>query len=168
MQQSTHSRARAAADRLRQLKALRTVARLRLAADDVNRLIDQLGALGVMTLGPIVARTRRTEAHIVGLEQRAHRRGFDHIHNAWLEVDKAGAWNKAHSARLLIVHVNLIEARLIIALLRLALELAICLELVFGAHRVPERIADLVAALSDLHVHDLAHHGSCGCSEEEN
>ena len=63
-QQPVHVPAHAAADRVRHLEALRTFAALRLAPDDVDRLVGELGAIGVVALGPVFARARRVEARV--------------------------------------------------------------------------------------------------------
>ena len=54
-QQRSHAGARAAAQRVRDLEALEAVAGLGLLADDVEDRVDELGALGVVALGPVVS-----------------------------------------------------------------------------------------------------------------
>ena len=59
-EQRAHAGAGAAAQRVRQLEALQTVAALRLLAHHVQHRVDQLGALRVVTFGPVVARPALT------------------------------------------------------------------------------------------------------------
>jgi hypothetical protein len=73
---------------VRQLEALEAVAILTLLADDVEDRVDEFGALGVMTLGPIVAGARLPEDKIVGTEELPISSGADGIHGAGLQVQK--------------------------------------------------------------------------------
>lgn len=53
-----HTGARAATKRVGHLKALEAIAVLRLLADDIENSVNKLGALSVVTLGPVVTGTR--------------------------------------------------------------------------------------------------------------
>mmetsp|Transcript_45607 Transcript_45607/g.75815 ORF Transcript_45607/g.75815 Transcript_45607/m.75815 type:complete len:275 (-) Transcript_45607:112-936(-) len=157
-QQRAHAGSGAAANTLCQLKALRTVTLFSFSAHNVHRFVDELRTFGVVSFRPIVARARRAKTHVVRLEERTHRRRLDHIHNARLQIHQTRARHETHSARLLIVHVDLVQTQLIVRLFRFALKLSIRLQLVLFAHRVPEGIANLVSALSNLDVNDLSYH----------
>ncbi len=76
-EQSAHAGAGAAAERVRDLEPLQAVAALGLAADHVEDLVDELGALGVVALGPVVAGARLAEDKVVRAEQLAEGAGAD-------------------------------------------------------------------------------------------
>jgi hypothetical protein len=63
----------AAAERVRHGEALEAVAALGLLADDVEDGVDELGALGVVALGPVVARARLAEDEVVRAEDLQNR-----------------------------------------------------------------------------------------------
>ena len=59
-EESAHARAGATAEWMGELEALETVARLGLFSDDIQDRVDELGPFGIVSFGPIVARTRLT------------------------------------------------------------------------------------------------------------
>lgn len=75
------------------LETLEAVAALGLTTDDIQDLVDQLGTLSVVTLGPVVASTGLTEDEVVGAEQLAEGTGTDGVHGTGLEIDEDGARN---------------------------------------------------------------------------
>jgi hypothetical protein len=88
---------------------LEAVAVLGLLAHDVEHGVDELGALSVVALGPVVAGAGLAEDKIVGAEDldegaRAHR-----VHGAGLEVHEDGAWDEAVTAGLVLVDVDALE-----------------------------------------------------------
>jgi hypothetical protein len=78
---------------VRDLETLEAVAALSLATDNVENLINKLGTLSVMTLGPVVASTGLTENEVVGTEELAEGTGTDSVHCAGLKIDKDSAGN---------------------------------------------------------------------------
>merc|ERR1719499_717255 len=107
-----------------------------------------------MALSPVVTGAARAEHEVVGLEQRPHGARLDDVDGARLEVHEARPRHEALAGR---AHVDadLVEVRLGLT----ASVLAAAVEVVLGNHRLPEAVADLVAALADLDVEDFAHHG---------
>lgn len=91
--EGTHTGTGTTSERVGDLETLEAVAALSLATDDIEDLVDELSALSVMTLGPVVASTRLTENEVVGAEELAERTGTDSIHGTGLEIDEDGAWN---------------------------------------------------------------------------
>ena len=90
-EERAHARAGAAAKRVRHLEALEAVARLGLLAHDVEDRVDELSALRVVALGPVVARARLAEHEVVGPEELSVGARAHTVHGAGLEV-------KEHSA----------------------------------------------------------------------
>ena len=91
---------------MRQLEALETVASLGLLAHNVQHGLDQLHALRVVTLGPVVARSSLSEEEVIGAEHRAIGTGTDGVHCAWLEVHEDGAGHVLARARLVEINVD--------------------------------------------------------------
>jgi len=89
-EQRAHARASATTQWVCQLEALQTVAALGFLADDVKHRVDQLGALRVVTLGPVVAGTALTKHEVVWAEDLAEWTGADRVHRAWLKVNENG------------------------------------------------------------------------------
>lgn len=100
-QKSTHTGTGTTTERVGDLEALKAVAALSLAADNVENLVDELGTLSVVTLGPVVTGTGLTEDEVVGAEKLAEGAGADGIHRAGLEVDEDGTRNVLVVGRLL-------------------------------------------------------------------
>jgi hypothetical protein len=73
------------------LEALKAVAALGLTTDDIEDLVDELGTLSVVTLGPVVASTGLTENEVVGAEKLTERTSTDGIHGTGLKIDEDGA-----------------------------------------------------------------------------
>ncbi len=59
------------------LESLKTVTSLGLLSDDVEDLVDELGSLSVVTLGPVVTSSRLTEDEVVWSEQVTERTSSD-------------------------------------------------------------------------------------------
>ena len=114
-EQRAHARAGAAAERVRDLEALQAVRRLRLLADDVQHRVDELRALGVVALGPVVARARLAEDEVVGAEELAEGAGADAVHRARLEVHEHGAGHVAAARRLVKVDVDALQLQVRVA-----------------------------------------------------
>lgn len=89
-EQRAHAGSGATTERVRDLEALETIATFGLAAHDIEHLIDELGTLGIMALGPVVAGARLTKDKVVRSEQLAKRTRTHGIHGTGLEVDEHG------------------------------------------------------------------------------
>merc|ERR1719267_137071 len=76
-QESSHTSTRTTTEGVAELEALKAVAGLGLLADDVEDGVDELGTLGVVTLGPVVTGTSLAEDEVVGAEELAERTGAD-------------------------------------------------------------------------------------------
>jgi hypothetical protein len=155
-EEGAHTGTGAAAERVRELEALEAVARLGLLAHDVEHRINKLRALGVVALGPVVARAGLAEDEVVGAEDLAVGASAHRVHGTGLEVHEHRAGHVASARGLIVVHVDALE-----------LEVGVAVVGAGGVHAVlvgddlPELGSDLVAALAALHVDDLAH--GCVC-----
>ena len=92
-QQSAHATASAAAQRMRQLKALQAIARFSFLAYDVKHRVNKLGALCVVALGPVVARARLSKHKVVWSKYLTKRTRSNRVHGARLQVDQHCSWH---------------------------------------------------------------------------
>ena len=83
-EQGAHTGAGAAPKWVCELEALQTVAALGLLSDHVENRVNELSALGVVALGPVVAGPTLTENKCFGLKDLAERTWSDGVHGARL------------------------------------------------------------------------------------
>ncbi len=92
-QEGTHTGTGTTTERVGDLEALEAVAALGLATDDVEDLVNELGTLSVVTLGPVVAGAGLAEDEVVRAEELAEGTSADGIHGTGLQVDQDGTRN---------------------------------------------------------------------------
>ena len=92
-QECSHTGTGTTTQRVGDLETLEAVASLSLAADNIDDLVDELGTLGVVTLGPVVTSTRLAKDEVVGAEELAKGTGTDSVHGTRLQVDENGTGN---------------------------------------------------------------------------
>lgn len=147
-----HPRARATAQGVADLEALHAVTVLGLLADDVEDGVDELGALCVVALGPVVAGAGLAEDEVVRAEDGAVGAGSDAVHGAGLEIHEDGAGDEAAAASLVVVNVDALQLEVVVPLVPpRRIDPVLC------AHHLPEFGPDLVPALASLDVEDLPH-----------
>ena len=151
-EESSHARAGAAAERVAHLEALEAVAALGLLAHDVENRVDELGALGVVSLGPVVAGSGLSEDEVVGTEELSEGSGADRVHGAGLEVHEHGSGHVSSAGRLVVVDVDSLELEV-----RVAVVGSGGVDSVLVRDHLPELRSDLVAALASLYMHDFSH-----------
>ena len=117
-QESSHAGAGATTEGVADLEALEAIAGLGLLADHVEDGVDELSALGVVTLGPVVAGAGLPEDEVVGAEDLAVGAGADGVHGAGLEVHQDGAGHVAAAGGLVEVHVDALELEVGVAVVR--------------------------------------------------
>ncbi len=89
--------------------APKAVAALGLLAHDIQDGIDQLGALGVVALGPVVAGSGLAEDEVVGAEELSEWPSADRVHGAGLEIHEDGARDVAAAGGLVEVDVDALQ-----------------------------------------------------------
>ena len=97
-----------------QLESLETVATLRLFPHHVYDLIYELGALGVVTLGPVVAGPGLAVHDVVGPEDAAILASPDGFRDAGLEVHQHGPGHVGAAGRLVVVDVDPLQLQLLV------------------------------------------------------
>ena len=134
---------------------LQAVAVLSFLPDNIEDGINELGALSVMPLSPIVTGAGLAEDKIVGAEDLAVGTGSDGIHGARLQIHEDGAWDVPAAGSL--IEVDIDPLQLSIGLGAVALVPAGRIDAVLVADHLPEFGADLVPALAALDVQDFSH-----------
>ena len=150
--QSAHAGAGTTTQRVADLEALKAIAALGLLADDVQDGVDQLGTLGVVTLGPVVTGTSLAEHEVVGAEDLAERAGADGVHCAGLQVNQDGAGHILATGGLVEVHVDALQLQVRVTVVGTSRVYAVLV-----GDDLPELGTDLVTALTGLDVNDFAH-----------
>ena len=135
---------------------LEAIAVLGLLANDIEHRVDQLGAFGVVTFGPVVAGAGLAEDEVVGAEDLAEGPRSDGVHGAGLQIHEHRARHVPAAAGLVVVDVDALQLQL-----RVAAVAAGVVDAVLVADHLPELGADLVAALAALDVEDLSHLPAC-------
>ena len=87
-EQGAHTGTGAAPKWMCELEALQTVAALRFPSNNVKDCIDELSALGVVALGPVVSGTALAKHKIVRTEDLAERSWSDWVHGTRLQVQQ--------------------------------------------------------------------------------
>mmetsp|Transcript_15188 Transcript_15188/g.65038 ORF Transcript_15188/g.65038 Transcript_15188/m.65038 type:complete len:483 (-) Transcript_15188:50-1498(-) len=151
-EERAHAGAGTATEGVADLETLEAVAGLGLLAHDVEHRVDELRALGVVTLGPVVTGAGLAEHEVVGAEDLAEGAGADGVHGAGLKVHQHGAGHVAAAGRLVVVDVDALQLEVGVTAVG-----AGGVDTVLIADNLPELGTDLVTALAALNVHDLAH-----------
>lgn len=92
-QECTHTGTGTTTQGVGDLETLEAVASLGLTTDNIDDLVNELGTLSVVTLGPVVTSTGLTENEVVGTEKLAEGTGTDSVHGTGLQVDQDGTGN---------------------------------------------------------------------------
>merc|ERR1711908_187997 len=151
-EECAHTGTRATTERVAELEALKAIARLGLLADDIKNGVDELGTLGVVTLGPVVTGTSLAEDEVVGAEKLTEGAGTDGVHGTRLEVHQDGAGHVAAAGGLVVVHVDALELEVGVTVVGTGGVNAVLI-----GDNLPELGTDLVTALASLDVNELAH-----------
>merc|ERR1712070_1297380 len=157
-QKCSHTSAGATSEGVGELEALEAIAGLGLLADDVKDGIDELSALGVVALGPVVTSASLAEDEVVWAEELTERTSADRVHGARLQVHQDSAGHVAAAGGLVVVDVDALELEVGVAVVGSGWVDAVLI----GDH-LPELGSDLVTALAALDVYELTH-VCCVCS----
>ena len=98
------------------MRTLQTIRALSLLADNIENGVNELSALRVVTLRPVVSRTALTEDEVVGTEEVAEGTRADGVHGAGLQIDEDRTRNVLVRADLIVVHVDPLELEVVVAL----------------------------------------------------
>ena len=87
-------------------------------ADNVKDGVDELSALGVVDLGPVVSSTVLAKDKVVGAEELAKGTGANRVHGSGLQVHQDGAGHIAATRGLVEVHVDALQLQVGVTVVR--------------------------------------------------
>jgi hypothetical protein len=87
---STHTGTGATTEGVGDLKPLEAVRAFSFATDDVEDLVNKLGTLGIVALGPVVSGARLAGYEVVGTEELTEGAGTDGVYGTGLQIDQDG------------------------------------------------------------------------------
>merc|ERR1719478_1151412 len=151
-EERAHPGASTTAERMRHLESLEAIASLSLLTDNVQHRVDELCALRVMALGPVVASTGLAEDEIVRTEELTERAGTHRVHGTRLQIHEDRTRHVAAAGGLVVVHIDALELQV-----RVTVVSPGGVDTVLITDHLPELRTDLVAALAALDVHELTH-----------
>jgi len=151
-EEGAHACASAAAEGMRDLEALKAIARFGFLADNVKYRVDELSAFSVVTLGPVVTRTSLAEYEVVRAEELTEGASANGVHGAGLQVHEDSARDVTTTSGLVEVDIDALELEVRVAMVGTG-----GVNAVFVRDDFPELGADLVAALAALDVYEFSH-----------
>jgi len=151
-EESSHTGTGAATEGVTELEALKTIARLGLLADNIKNRINQLSALSVVTLGPVITGASLAEDKVVGAEELTERTSTNRVHGTRLEIHEDGTGHVATTGGLVVVHVDALQLEVGVAVVGTGWVNAMLV-----GDNLPEFGTNLVTALASLDVYKLAH-----------
>ena len=134
------------------METLKAIATLSLLSDNVKNGIDELGSLGVMTLGPVVTGTGLSEDEVVWSEELSEWSSSDGVHGSWLKIHEDGSWDVSSTGGFVVVDVDSLELEIRVTMVGTS-----WVNTVFVGDDLPEFGTDLVTALSSLNMNDFSH-----------
>jgi len=117
----------------RDLKPLEHVARLGLFPRHVHDGVHELGALSVVSLGPVVPRAGLAEDKVIGPEDPSEGTAADGVHGPRLEVSEDGAGDVPAGLALSEVDVDALELEIVVAFVE-----SLSVNSVLLRHHLPE------------------------------
>ena len=134
------------------LETLEAIATFGFFSDDIEDGVDELGTLGVVTLGPVVTSSSLSEDEVVWSEELTEWSSSDGVHGTWLKIHEDGSWDVSSSSGLVVVNVDSLELEI-----RVTVVSTSWVNSVLVRDDLPEFGTDLVTALSSLDVNDFSH-----------
>ena len=134
------------------LETLEAIATFGFLSDDIKDGVDELGTLGVMTLGPVVTGTGLSEDEVVWSEELTEWSSSDGVHGSWFEIHEDGSWDVSSSSGFVVVDVDSLELEIRVTVVGTGR-----VNSVLVGDDLPEFGTDLVTALTTLDVNDFSH-----------
>ena len=134
------------------LETLEAIATFGFLSDDIEDGVDELGSLGVMTLGPVVTGTGLSEDEVVWSEELTEWSSSDGVHGSWLKIHEDGSWDVSSTGGFVVVDVDSLELEIRVTVVGTG-----GVNTVFVGDDFPEFGTDLVTALTTLDVNDFSH-----------
>ena len=97
---------------------LQSIRALSLLADNIENGVDELSALRVVTLRPVVTGTALTEDEVVGTEEVAEGARADGVHGTGLQINEDCTGHVLVRADLVVVDIDSLELKIVVALVQ--------------------------------------------------
>ena len=91
------------------LETLEAIATFGFLSDDIKDGVNELGTLGVVTLGPVVTGTSLSENEVVWSEELTEWSSSDGVHGSWLKIHEDGSWDVSSTGGFVVVDVDSLE-----------------------------------------------------------
>jgi len=134
------------------LETLEAIATFGFLSDDIKDGVDELGTLGVVTLGPVVTGTGLSEDEVVWSEELSEWSGSDGVHGSWLKIHEDTSWDVSATGGLVVVNVDSLELEIGVTVVGTG-----WVNTVLIGDDLPELGTNLVTALTGLDVNDFSH-----------
>ena len=151
-EEGSHTRSGTTTERVGDLESLEAIATFSFLSDNIEDGVNELGSLGVVTLGPVVTSTSLSEDEVVWSEELTEWSGSDGVHGTWLEIHKDGSWDVTATSGFVVVDVDSLELEVGVTVVGTS-----WVNSVFVGDDFPELGTDLVTALTSLDVDDFSH-----------
>ncbi len=148
----SHSGTGSSSEGVGDLETLEAIATFSFLSDDIKDGVDELGSLGVMSLGPVVTGTGLSENEVIGSEELSEGTGSDGVHGSGLEIHEDGSGNVTATGGFVVVNVDSLELEIGVTVVRTG-----GVNTVLVGDDFPELGTDLVTALTSLNVNDFSH-----------
>mmetsp|Transcript_86676 Transcript_86676/g.187521 ORF Transcript_86676/g.187521 Transcript_86676/m.187521 type:complete len:230 (-) Transcript_86676:37-726(-) len=150
--EGSHTRSGTATHGVGELESLKAVRSLGLLTHNVKDRVDQLGTLGVVTLGPIVTSSGLTEHEVIGSEDLTKGTSTDRVHGTGLKIHKDGTGNVSATSGLVKVHVDSLQLKIGVSVVGTG-----GVNSVLVGDHLPKLGTNLVTALTTLNMNNLSH-----------
>lgn len=117
-EQSAHASTGTAAQRVRELESLKAVAALGLFADNVQDGVDELGALGIVALGPVVTGAALPEHEVVWPKYLTERSRTNRVHRPGFQINQDRTWHVFTACCLVIIDIYSLQLQIRITVIR--------------------------------------------------
>jgi len=151
-EEGSHTGSGTTTERVGDLESLEAIATFSFLSDNIEDGVNELGSLGVVTLGPIVTSTSLSEDEVVWSEELTEWSGSDGVHGTWLKIHKDGSWDVTATSGFVVVDVDSLELEVRVSVVGTG-----WVNTVLIGDDFPELGTDLVSALSSLDVNDFSH-----------
>merc|ERR1719209_662518 len=152
-QKGAHARASSSPQGVRQLETLQAVAALCLLPDNIQDTVDQLCALGVVPLRPVVACSTLAKDKVIWTEYLAISTTPHRVHRAGFKIHQDSPRHVFPPRGFIVVDIDPLQ----LEIGSFTLERASGVDAMFITDDLPELSPDLVAALASLDVDNLPH-----------
>jgi hypothetical protein len=151
-QEGSHTRAGSTTQGVGDLEALQAVAALSLLPHNVEDGVDELGALSVVALSPVVSGSGLSEHKVVGSEQLTEGTSSDGVHSSGLEIHKDSSGDITTTSGLVEVHIDPLQLEVGVSVVSTS-----GIDAVLVGDDLPELGTNLVAALTSLDMNNFSH-----------